>query len=233
MAGKKKHLEVDESKWLFKRKRKGRTHIDACRLGYKVTGHNQVHHALCVYACSNSTFPKNLTDDEFAFIMLCLAPTDWDINKEPNVIGLPLKTAYVELPDDSGWGKLPCHQVDHDIYLKDVNAYVTAEIWGAIRDAKEAEACEQLDGNTIKTLFEDGSAEWRGFLVERGLKSGGTKAALAYCLNPPQPGTATTITDDNWYIPFSMGKSQIRPRVKPKPGADLKLAGLLAKIKIT
>jgi hypothetical protein len=231
MAKAKKHLEVDESKWLFKRKRKGRTHIDACALGYKVTGHNQVHHALCVYACSNSTFPKGLTDDEFAFIMLCLAPTDWDINKEPNVIGLPLKTAYVSLPDDPGWDKLPCHQVDHDIYLKDVNSYVTDQIWTAIKEAQEAEACEQLDGKTIQALFNTGSKKWRGFLVKRGSTNGGTKAALAYCLNPPPPGTATPFNDSNWYIPFSMGSTS-RQRVKPKAGASLKLAGLLSKIKI-
>jgi hypothetical protein len=223
----KEHLKSDPEDWLFKRQRKGRTHIDACELGYMRKKFSQVHHALCVHACSDTTFPEEASDDEIEFIRLCLAPTDWDINAEPNVIGLPLKSAYVKFPNDSSWDGYPCHQVDHDTYLDDVEDYVTGQIWTKVTSSKKKKACEQIKGKALVSLFNTGSKKWRGFLVARGKENGGTKACIDYCLNPPAAGTKTRMNDDNWYVPFSMGKSDVRSRVKPKPGAKLKRLGLL------
>jgi len=218
------------------RQRDGNTHITACNTGYPkaALGHSprwmEVHHLLCVHSCSDSTFPPNA---DTAFIKNCLAITEWCINDhtypvgagESNVIGLPTKQAYVS--DLTGaWDMLPCHQVDHDLYLKDVEKYVTDKIWGSLLQAKEEEACEQLTPENIKKKFTTGCKIWRAFLVARGKYFGGTKACLDYCL---KGGPHPIINDQNWHIPFSMApnKTSIRQRVKPKSNAALVREALL------
>jgi hypothetical protein len=219
-----KHLVVPEGQWKFKRQRKDRTHIEACNSGYDkaAMGHVprwlEVHHLLCVHACSD----KTMGDLDKTYIKACLAITDWCINDhtyevpkpESNLIGLPTKQAYVEDPT-AYWNLLPCHQVDHDIYLDDVNTYVTEQIWKTLEQAQDEKACEELEAKNIKALFTTGCKKWRAHLVERGSVPFGTKASLDYCFEPePHP----IINDQNWHIPFSMAESKtdIRQRVKPK-----------------
>jgi len=108
--------------WLFKRNRNGDEHVKNCSDGYCAPkGRNmlEIHHILCVHACSDDTFPEDITDDEKKFIYACLAISDRNINSGDNNIGLPKKWAYVlDGKSLTGWDGLPCHQVDHDIYLQ-------------------------------------------------------------------------------------------------------------------
>jgi hypothetical protein len=240
MGKKKEHTPLPEGEWKFKRQRNGDTHITACNSGYpkaamgKTPRWLEVHHLLCVHACSDSTFPE---DADATFLKNCLAITPWCINDhtypvgegESNVIGLPTKQAYVS-DKTPAWDQFPCHQVDHDIYLDDVNKYVTAKIWKALAQAKEEEACEQLTPENIKAKFTTASKKWRAHLVTRGKCFGGTKACLDYCFKgKPHP----IINDQNWHIPFSMALNEatIRQRVKPKSKAALVREALLAAIK--
>ena len=225
----KQHME-DPTEWKFKRMRKGNEHIDNCTDGYcKASGFKinvlEVHHALCVHACSDSTFPTTITSDEKKFIYACFAISKWDINASGNVIGLPKKWAYVlDSNGSTGWDGYPCHQVDHDLYLKAVEVYVTDKIWKKVKKAKKKEDCEKLTGDNISSKFVQGSKDWKAFLKTRGQKYGGTKACLRYCLE----GMPDAILDKNWHIPFSMAPDgKARHRAKPRPHRVLKRLGLL------
>ncbi len=231
----KKHLEVPEGEWKFKRQRDGDTHIKACTSGYpKAAMGNEprwleVHHILCVKACSDSTFPDDATPADITFIRSCLAISDWDINAEPNTIGLPTKQAYVS-DFTVAWNLVPCHQVDHDLYLKEVEVFVKDKIWKSLKKAQDEKACEELTPENIAGKFTAGSRLWKVLLIVRGKLQGGTKACLDYCASgQPNP----IINDQNWYVPFSMAmnKGTIRPRVKPTPQSALLRKGLLAAIK--
>jgi hypothetical protein len=218
----KKHMEIpSEKEWKFKRNRNGDEHVGNCADGYfnpkgLVPNRLEIHHILCVHACSDATFPASITDDEKTFIYVCLAISEWNINGKENNIGLPKKWAYVmDGKNTTGWDGLPCHQVDHDIYLRNVASYVRTEIWDKVKKAKKAEDCEELTGENIAQHFIDGSDTWKKRLTKRGKKYGGTKACLDYCLD----GKQGPMADSNWYVPFSMAvpdESDARPRAKLK-----------------
>lgn len=232
---------VDPSKWAFNRNRKGRDHIDNCDTGYpkepsqityrgKPRNVVEVHHLMCVHACSDATLPEDVKNDEtlLDFIRKSLAITEWDINCGHNNIGLPRKWIYViDTANNTKWGKLPCHQIDHDRYLATVEQYVTAEIWEKMQQNKKKGNCENMKGEAVVALFRKGSKEWRDFLVARGTQFGGTEASLKYCL---EQETIDPVREETWYIPFSMAEaSEIRPRVKPPLKTTLERKNLLVK----
>ena len=230
----KKHLEVPENEWKFKRQRDGDKHITACASGYpkaamgKTPRWLEVHHILCVHACSDATFPGAATPDDVKFFKSCMAITPWDINAEPNTIGLPTKQAYVS-DVSAAWNLLPCHQVDHDLYLTKVEEYVENKIWKSMMKTEEQKACEEVTPENIEAKFIQGSKVWKAFLTIRGKLYGGAKACLEYCASgQPNP----IINDQNWHVPFSMSPdpTAIRSRVKPKPKSALLREGLLAAI---
>lgn len=241
--GKEKHM-TDPADWKFNRNRKGDDHIHNCDSGYlkgpssategaqlvlgertsparivyggKARSIVEVHHLLCVHACSDATLPEGVASDaaKREFIRKSLAITDWNINCRDNNIGLPRKWIYViDVQNHTGWGKLPCHQVDHDMYLNSVKDWVTTEIWNKMLQNKTDSNCENMQGSAVVKLFEKGSSTWRKHLNKRGRKYGGTKASLDYCIEGPQD----PVREANWYIPFSMAEleSEVRPRAKP------------------
>ena len=217
-----------EKEWKFKRQRLNPVHIENCKAGYP-TGYPagppygksprwmEVHHILCVKACSDSSFPGDATSDNVVFFKLCMAITKWDINAEPNTIGLPTKVAYVE-DKTYTWDLVPCHQVDHDLYLDKVEDYVRTKIWKELKNSQDEEDCEEITGKNIVQLFNDAITIWKDFLTGRGVVNGGARAAFDYCYHGGQ-STPGLINDDNWHIPFSMSPvvAEIRKRVKPKP----------------
>lgn len=220
MAGpKKKHVVPSEDKWKFNRRRNGDKHARNCTDGYirpKNEGVLNIHHVLCICVCHDTAMPESFTKDDKDFVKLCLANTDWDINNGGNNIGLPKKWAYIKYPNDSGdckWGKLPCHQVDHDLYITEVIGWMEKNVWNKMKNASKKKKCEYLEGKKVDQLFNDGSKEWKAFLNKRGKKFGGTKASLDYCLH----GTKNEkLNEKNWRVPFSMSPAEIPKRVKPK-----------------
>lgn len=233
----KKKLHVKRlSEWKFKRERNGDEHAQKCTNGYiepKRQTHNmlEIHHVLCVHACSDAGL-LNLTKDEQDFIHVCLGNTDWNINSDRNNIGLPRKWAYVTDPENlTGWGKLPCHQVDHHRYLDVVASWMISNVWNKMRSAEEAKKCEYLEGKNVAKLFDKGSDHWKKFLKNRGKAKGGTKVCLDYCMSDK---TDDADLNENWHIPFSMSpyESAISKRMKPKPqNGKLSRSGLLSMIK--
>ena len=150
--------------------------------------------------------------DEFAFIRLCLAVTDWDINKKPNTVGLPLKKAYYKkkrLAERMAWNGWPCHQVDHDLYYQDVSKYLHKNVWQPL--LKNRKPCE-FDAKAVLSELNDGSDHFYAFLEERGHECGGTMACWDNRMN--------TALASTWFIPFSMGVNSIRPRKPPSSLSD-------------
>ena len=237
MAEEKTHTLTSKN-LLFKRNRNGSEHADNCTDGYiqpkgKSPSWLQIHHALCVHACSNVTFPQSITEAQRTFIEACFEMTEWNINGPDNNIGLPCKWPYVEDPDNgTGWDKYPCHQVDHDLYLTAVETYVTEKIWLELLNAQEEKKCEEIKGENIAHYFNTGSSTWKDMLKTRGQSYGGTKGCLDYCVK----GTAAPLelvgNEEKWYVPFSMAPSEdeARERVKPpklEAGEKLNISGLL------
>lgn len=241
----------DPEDWKFKRARKGDTHIKNCKSGYSATSSAtenkiEVHHILCVHACSDDTFPEELTEPQKVFIYACFAMTEWDINSGDNNIGLPRKWAYVKdrpCPTGAGtWDGLPCHQVDHDLYLKTVMGYVKNSIWKQLLRGKKLKACEKITGQNIATLFNNGSTKWRTHLTTRGsgAESDGitTKKAIDYFesfkAKADKNGPATTpdpVMEAKWHIPFSMAiLGEVRQRTPPTRGSKVQRSGLLAAV---
>jgi hypothetical protein len=233
MAKKKLHVKPIEE-WKFKRNRNGDEHARNCADGYfllkgQIPNVLEIHHVLCVHACSDNTF-KEFTKDEKDFIHVCLGNTDWNINAAGNNIGLPRKWAYVQDPANlTGWGKLPCHQVDHNRYLATVNSWMTENVWRKMTSAEEAKKCEYLEGKNVAKLFDAGSDRWKKFLKARGKQKGGAKNCLDYCMSGRKDDADL---NESWNVPFSMEPNEdaIPKRAKPG-GSKLHRTGLLNMIK--
>ena len=224
------------SKWKFKRSRNGTEHADHCEDGYvepknKKRNVLEIHHVLCVDACSNNSFPTDLSDDDVEFILICLANTAWNINAAPNNIGLPRKWAYVDDPSNTTkWDGLPCHQVDHNLYLDTVSAWMTKNVWKKMTSASKKEKCEYVEGKNVAELFELGSSEWKKFLTTRGKNRGGTMACLSFATSG---ATKPKDMNDHWHVPFSMSPDEeaIKTRVRPPANRRVAREDLLAMIK--
>ncbi|MCC6418738.1 MAG: hypothetical protein IT429_10925 [Gemmataceae bacterium] len=211
---KKKHKR-DPEDWKIKRQRKGNVHITNCATGYRVPLMSQIHHVVCVTCMQDGTIGKNVPTDQMEFIRKCLAMTEWDINAEPNDLGLPLKPAYYLRPND-GWDGLPCHQVDHPQYTEDVSKYLNDNIWQPLIEARDW--CS-FDAATVIDELNGASDHYRAFLNERGQQRNGTRACWRNRFNY-----------EKWYIPFSMDPGTPRARKAP-PDVISAFKGLFSLVK--
>jgi hypothetical protein len=190
------------AKWELRRNRNGDEHRNKCKKGYiHLSTYSNIHHIVCVSSMADGTIKGYVPDDaQFEFIQNCLAVTNWNINDEPNVVGLPKKQAYVdkaaEPPSWDGWA---CHQVDHHTYLTKVSQRLFDQIWVTCQDV--AQDCK-VKGTAIAGQLKDESDYWLK-------KLGGRGTAVAWATRENNP--------DTWYKPFSM--DHISPS-KRKPPPD-------------
>jgi len=194
-------------------------YADNCKSGYKVPRLHQVHHIVPVQCVSDASIQK-VAGDKASFIRKCLKVTDWDINRPPNCVGLPLKRAYPRadrIPTD--WktlDKYPCHIVDHGQYNKDVENDLGKNVWDVAIDASND--CK-LDPKTLKAELEKSRKYWRGEVRRRGSRRSGTK----HCWDNRQTMPTT------WYIPFSMALSPT-PRSAPPASMSGTIKSYLQKL---
>lgn len=186
----KKHNK--KSKVEFIRNGRIGTHIKNCKLGYKESGYSQIHHILCHSCLQDSAITAQQADK--SYINRCIKITKWDINAEPNVVGLPLKSAYYKKYNQSKqWNGWPCHQIDHNPnYTQAVKDWLQDKVWNTLK-AKKAN-CD-ADEKCIASLLEKSRVHWKAFLEDRGGQEGGTKK----CWDERK-----STKKDVWYIPFSM-----------------------------
>lgn len=171
---------------------------DACKDGYKSSGttrirgknrsYFQVHHVLCLSCLTDSSIEMG----NKSYIEKCMKLTEWDINKPPNLLGMPIKLAYLADEGNPKWDGIPCHQVEHPIYTDNIRMWINSEIWANLNT--NVAACD-VNGKDIAGLLEAGSDLWRGELKARGKEHGGTRQCWIH-----RDGKKRSV----WYIPFSM-----------------------------
>jgi hypothetical protein len=207
MAEEKKHKK-DPEDWKIKRHRNGDEHINNCATGYRKKGFAQIHHIVSVTCMQDATIEKTVPKNQMAFIRNCLAETEWNINEEPNNVGMPKTIAYFLRPRDR-WDDWPCHQVDHNPQYTDaVSGYLYKKIWSKlIRDRKKC----VFDPEKLAGKLNTASTNYRTFLSTRGQ---GTR----HCWN-------NRFELEKWYVPFSMDPGEPRAR-KPPPEVPTVLKNL-------
>jgi hypothetical protein len=217
-------------KSLIKRSRNGREHIVNCDKGYFKASHEftEIHHMVCVSSMSDATIRKLVADSgKMEFIRECLKLTDWNINAEPNTVGLPKKPAFVKR-NSSDWNGWPCHQVDHNpLYTKAVSSRLNKQVWQEVlKNRTKCKDCKKecnINASSVQTQLEGESDFWHDFLDTRGEEEGGTAFCWKHRKSIP----------DVWYIPFSMDPSDAPPKRDPPPewdGLSSTLKNYLSKI---
>lgn len=196
----KKHKK-DPQSWKIKRRRNGNVHIRNCSSGYVSASKSfrQVHHVLPVTCLGDGSISAAVSDDpvKLKVIRNCLKETVWDINAAPNCISLPLKPAYHHKRAPPGWGGLPCHQVDHPPYTKEVADDLKKKVWDPI--ARQAVKCADFK-TSIAAALNAASDYWRGQLKGRGWRPIGPAGGTEHCWEH----RAEAEMENLWYLPFSM-----------------------------
>ncbi len=196
---------------------------------YKVVyaaGQSEFHHVLPITTLQDGNI--KVDDDVMKYIHNSMAATTWDINEEPNLIGLPVKPVYEAAdreikknktldflmsldPGKEGFGALPdlpCHKVDHLDYIIGVNNYLNRTIWKKLKAPKP---CKD-QSECLKGRLDAASKKFRKWLQARGKQEKGA----AYCWFHREE------IKDSWYIPFSMsiGVPQKRECPPKFPSSD-------------
>jgi hypothetical protein len=171
-------------------------------------GQSAFHHVLPVTTLQDGNI--NVDDDVLQYIHNLMAATTWDINEEPNLIGLPLKPVYMSAdrainnnkalseltgldPQQGAFGALPdlpCHQIEHNIYIDKVVDYLHRTIWKKLKAPKP---CTD-QSECLKGRLDAASKKFRKWLQARGKQEKGA----AYCWFHRDE------IPDSWYIPLSM-----------------------------
>jgi hypothetical protein len=229
-------------KTLIVRHKQGRKHITNCKAkqkGYyrESKKFTQIHHIVCLAAMTDARIAKYVTDKgKMEFIRECLKLTKWnindagDVNAHSNVVGLPLKLAFVKKPG-AEWDGWPCHQVEHNpLYTKAVCDQMYKEVWfEVLKLRKKCQDCQKeclINAKALEDELSDQSESWYEFLDDRGKEEGGTAVCWRDRWKPEKKAV--------WYKPFSMALDP-KPRKPPKDWEDLggTLRNYLSKLMFT
>ena len=159
-------------------------------------GQCEFHHVLPITSLQDAKILEDKTSKaQKDFLHKCMATTNWNINKQPNLIGLPTKrpfeqadrrvahkkkdrrlsiTQILALRASSGeFGalpNLPCHLNDHPDYTDEVIKDLDKNLWPDLLE--EAAECEDK-GKNIRSLLQGFSRDWKSWLKTRGSDHGG------------------------------------------------------------
>lgn len=155
---------------------------------------NQIHHILCEHAILDRQPTGDADGSKAKFIQECLCLIDWDINEEPNLIGLPLKSAYIRTG-----GKTPqnfcCHNVDHNTakgYTYECKKWLHDNVWNTLVDKRKK---HEVNAENILAALKRCSSTFKGVLTKRGKRNDGTQSSYE-----------NRFDEDEWYHPFSMAQ---------------------------
>lgn len=167
--------------------------------------HWQSHHIVCVSSLGARTAKDAATKDK---LEKSLYVTDWNINKSPNMIGLPQRCQYRESYGSAetnarkspstaaaAWAaatpvNLPSHNNDHPSYTDEVTKHLNDNIWSKF-DANKGD--HNADANWLKSQLEGASKHFDGILKSRGSRDPGTIE-----------GWKDRFNRQDWQDPFSM-----------------------------
>lgn len=156
----------------------------------------QAHHILCNHAVEGRRIPGD--SDYVAYVEDCLWITDWNLNNSDNMYGLPTNRQY-RLADGRVPLNLPSHMVDHNTsngYTYECRDWLKNNVWNTLDAKKES---HDVDAENLKQLLEDGSDTFRGRILKRGSRKGGTR----HCWE--RRFSSHSEHEAKWYFPFSMG----------------------------
>jgi hypothetical protein len=125
----------------------------------------QAHHVLSITCMTDARRRKGYPAgaDVRKYIDDCLAATEWNINDEPNLLGMPLNFHH---RTTDGIQPYPSHQADHntaDGYTKEVSDWMQENVWSTLQAKKQI---HKVDVKTIKTELENTSKHFRGLLMD-------------------------------------------------------------------
>jgi hypothetical protein len=171
--------------------------------------HWQSHHIVCI-----SSMASRVAKDAATKLKLeqSLYITDWNINKKPNMIGLPQRCQFRQsyggaeaaaltnaAAGATAWKAAtpinkPSHNNDHNTtggYTEEVSTYLQTNIWDKF-DASKGD--HNADAKWLKDQLEAASSHFQDILLARGARSPGTVKAWQqrFTLTP------------GWEDPFSM-----------------------------
>ncbi|MGC4085932.1 MAG: AHH domain-containing protein [Vicinamibacterales bacterium] len=172
--------------------------------------HWQSHHIVCISSVGGRTAKDAATKDK---LEKSLYITDWNINKAPNMIGLPQRCWYRESYGDAekaarkatsaaaaaaAWAaatpvNLTSHNNDHNTtggYTDEVTKHLNDNIWNKF-DANKGD--HNADATWLKDQLEGASKHFDGVLKSRGSREPGTI-----------DGWKERFNRDDWQDPFSM-----------------------------
>ncbi len=188
-------------------------------------GQCEFHHVLPISSVQDGVILGGKDATALDYIKKCMAATTWDINEQPNLLGLPTKGPYesadretakgrtlAELkalsPANSDFGALPdlpCHLNDHDKFTQAVIDRFNQEIWPRV--LKRGKQCDNKARSLRATLRAE-SDHWKGFLKGRGTEQGG---AADCWVNRHSKASV-------WYIPLSM--APVPTKTDPPPNLN-------------
>jgi len=178
----------------------------------------QAHHVLSITCMTDpkrrAGYPAGA--DVRKYIDDCLSATNWDINAEPNLLGMPLNFHH---RTTEGIQPYPSHQCDHntaDGYTKEVSDWMQEKVWSTLQAKKQI---HKVDVKMIETELGNTSKHFRGLLMnDHPSRDLGTHESWKQRFQRL----------DSWFEPFSMATVPL-PR---KPGRSPKnLADVFARIK--
>jgi len=160
--------------------------------------HWESHHIACNHAVEGRIISKNK-----AYVENCLWITDWDLNNNDNLIGLPKKRQY-----ENSSGRSPinlcAHNIDHDHYTDDCKEWMKINIWDTLNDKQKDHDVKATD---IQQQLKSCTTIFKTRLDTLGISNGGTLISYR--------NRFKTGWEDKWYEAFSMSLS---PR-KRNPGS--------------
>jgi len=146
--------------------------------------------------------------------------TKWNINEEPNMIGLPQKCqyrqSYFEAEEETlrdpvagaaKWAKvepvnLPAHNVDHPMYTAEVTTELEKKIWSKFHEAKGDHAAQ---AEWLLKKLKKFSEDFQKLLLDRAVRPpGGTVTAWQQ---------RVALGMGSWEAPFSMAKTPAQRNV--------------------
>lgn len=174
-------------------------------------GQCEFHHVLPISSLQDAAIRGGKKDENLDFVHKCMAKTTWDINEQPNMLGLPTKGPFEDADGKAAKGQtlaalvalnpmagnfgslpnLPCHLNDHDKFTAAVIDKFNAELWPELIEQREE--CKDR-GKSIRALLRSHSNDWKSFLKTRGGEHGG--AADCWVNRETKKSV--------WYIPLSM-----------------------------
>lgn len=184
----------------------------------------QAHHILCHHALAEK-HRKDFDNNE-KYIEKCLRITEWDLNNNDNLIGLPVNKAFKDSASDNmvNFPELCSHQVDHNTnggYTEECISYLQENVWKTLHKQRIP---HEVNAKSIAEELKMATQHFATQLKIRAERNGGTIVCWNKRHNPDM--------EFKWYFPFSMAED-LQVNKRNHGSSDGRLTGIFNKIKVS